>query len=30
VLTSAGPGEGKSTVVSNLGIAIAEIGQKFC
>ena len=28
VLTSAGPGEGKSTMVSNLGIAIAEIGQK--
>ncbi len=28
VLTSSGPGEGKSTVVSNLGIAIAEVGQK--
>lgn len=28
VVTSAGPGEGKSTVVSNLGIAIAEVGQK--
>ncbi|MBI3281352.1 MAG: polysaccharide biosynthesis tyrosine autokinase [Acidobacteria bacterium] len=28
VLTSPGPGEGKTTVVSNLGIAIAEIRQK--
>ena len=28
VLTSAGPGEGKSTIASNLGIAIAEVGQK--
>src|ERR1700694_4829791 len=28
VLTSSGPAEGKSTVVSNLGIAIAEVGQK--
>jgi polysaccharide biosynthesis transport protein len=28
VLTSAGPAEGKSTVTSNLGIAIAEVGQK--
>ncbi len=28
VLTSGSPGEGKSTVVSNLGIAIAEVGQK--
>jgi len=28
VLTSAGPTEGKTTVVSNLGIAIAEVGQK--
>jgi polysaccharide biosynthesis transport protein len=28
VLTSASPSEGKSTVVSNLGIAIAEVGQK--
>jgi polysaccharide biosynthesis transport protein len=28
VLTSAGPGEGKSTVTSNLGIAIAEVGQR--
>jgi receptor protein-tyrosine kinase len=28
VLTSAGPAEGKSTVVSNLGIAIAEVGQR--
>jgi polysaccharide biosynthesis transport protein len=28
VVTSAGPGEGKSTVVSNLGIAIAEVNQK--
>ncbi len=28
VLTSAGPGEGKSTVASNLGIAIAEVGQR--
>jgi len=27
-VTSAGPGEGKSTVVSNLGIAIAEMGKK--
>ena len=28
VMTSSGPAEGKSTVVSNLGIAIAEVGQK--
>ena len=28
VVTSAGPSEGKSTVVSNLGIAIAEVNQK--
>jgi polysaccharide biosynthesis transport protein len=28
VLTSAGPAEGKSTVASNLGIAIAEVGQR--
>src|SRR5258708_6840029 len=28
VLTSSCPGEGKSTVMSNLGIAIAEVGQK--
>jgi succinoglycan biosynthesis transport protein ExoP len=28
VVTSASPGEGKSTVVSNLGIAIAEVNQK--
>jgi polysaccharide biosynthesis transport protein len=28
VLTSSGPSEGKTTVVSNLGIAIAEVGQK--
>ncbi|HEY3454272.1 MAG TPA: polysaccharide biosynthesis tyrosine autokinase [Bryobacteraceae bacterium] len=28
VVTSAGPEEGKSTVVSNLAIAIAEVGQK--
>jgi capsular exopolysaccharide synthesis family protein len=28
VLTSAGPSEGKSTVASNLGIAIAEVGQR--
>jgi capsular exopolysaccharide synthesis family protein len=28
VVTSAGPAEGKSTVVSNLGIAIAEVNQK--
>jgi capsular exopolysaccharide synthesis family protein len=28
VVTSAGPAEGKSTVTSNLGIAIAEVGQK--
>src|SRR5216684_3972034 len=28
VLTTGSPGEGKSTVVSNLGIAIAEVGQK--
>ncbi len=28
VLTSAGPSEGKSTVTSNLGIAIAEVGQR--
>jgi succinoglycan biosynthesis transport protein ExoP len=28
VLTSSGPAEGKTTVVSNLGIAIAEVGQK--
>ncbi len=28
VVTSACPGEGKSTVVSNLAIAIAEVGQK--
>lgn len=28
VVTSAGPKEGKSTVVSNLGIAAAEFGQK--
>jgi polysaccharide biosynthesis transport protein len=28
VVTSAGPAEGKSTVTSNLAIAIAEVGQK--
>lgn len=28
VLTSWGPGEGKSTTVSNLGIALAEIGRR--
>lgn len=28
VLTSSGPAEGKTTVVTNLGIAIAEVGQK--
>src|SRR5258706_4117624 len=28
VVTSAGPGEGKSTVVSNLAIALAEINQR--
>jgi capsular exopolysaccharide synthesis family protein len=28
VLTSAGPGDGKTTVVSNLGIAMAEIRRK--
>jgi len=28
VVTSAGPAEGKSTVVSNLGIAIAEVNHK--
>jgi len=28
VVTSAGPEEGKSTIVSNLAIAIAEVGQK--
>jgi capsular exopolysaccharide synthesis family protein len=28
VLTSPGPAEGKSTVSSNLGIAIAEVGQR--
>jgi capsular exopolysaccharide synthesis family protein len=28
VLTSPGPSEGKSTVASNLGIAIAEVGQR--
>ena len=28
VLTSPGPGEGKSTVSSNLAIAIAEVGRK--
>lgn len=28
VFTSAGPSEGKSTVVSNLGIAIAEVNQR--
>jgi succinoglycan biosynthesis transport protein ExoP len=28
VLSSAGSGEGKSTVASNLGIAIAEVGQR--
>jgi succinoglycan biosynthesis transport protein ExoP len=28
VVTSAGPSEGKSTVVSNLGIALAEVNQK--
>jgi len=28
VLTSANPGEGKSTVVSNLAIAIAEVGNR--
>jgi capsular exopolysaccharide synthesis family protein len=27
VLTSPGPGEGKTTVASNLGIALAELGQ---
>ncbi len=28
VITSANPSEGKSTVVSNLGIAVAEVNQK--
>ncbi len=28
VVTSSGPAEGKSTVVSNLGIAVAEVNQK--
>jgi capsular exopolysaccharide synthesis family protein len=28
VLTSAGPAEGKSTIVSNLGIALADIGHR--
>ena len=28
VVTSANPSEGKSTVVSNLGIAVAEVNQK--
>ncbi len=28
VVTSCSPGEGKSTVVSNLGIAVAEVNQK--
>ncbi|MGH9593404.1 MAG: GumC family protein, partial [Bryobacteraceae bacterium] len=29
VITSANPSEGKSTVVSNLGIAVAEVNQKI-
>ncbi len=28
VITSAGPGEGKSTVISNLGLAMAETGRR--
>ena len=28
VITSAGPGEGKSTVISNLGLPMAETGQR--
>ena len=28
LMTSASPSEGKSTVVSNLGIAVAEVNQK--
>ena len=28
MITSANPSDGKSTVVSNLGIAIAEVNQK--
>jgi len=28
VVTSSNPGEGKSTVVSNLGIAVAEVNQR--